>query len=140
MKRKANIPDQPNTGNFRKRVKNPTELDRLALDADDRREDLRQRKTRPAFRKAQYELEQADNREGGIIDKLRMIPTAARRAQIVLAERGTKGSRDRRESKLQAEIDAADRAVTDNLGRGSDTQKFSKGGDVRFNPNRGKTY
>lgn len=110
-----------------------TKLEKAVREADAARKSLKVSKERRARRKEQdamdYQVEQAANRQGGVLGRLNMVPTAARRGQTRLAQALDSGRVKRGNSKAEAQIRAADREVTDNLGsRGNETARYKKGG------------
>lgn len=92
--------------------------------ADRLRKQLELREGRPARQEAEYQEAQQARREKGGIGKLAMIPEAIRRAQMRVGDRLLASSEARENAPLRAEVDAADREVTDTLGR------MKKGGKV----------
>jgi hypothetical protein len=103
---------------------------RAAARADRLRKDLETREGRPARQEAEYQAAQQRRREAGGLSRLAMIPEAVRRAQMRVGDRLLASSQARENAPLRAEVDAADRAMTDTLGRkaGGKVKKMRAGG------------
>jgi hypothetical protein len=106
---------------------------RAAARADRLRKDLETREGRPARQEAEYQAAQQRRREAGGLSRLAMIPEAVRRAQMRVGDRLLASSQARENAPLRAEVDAADRAMTDTLGRkaGGKVKKMAMGGKCR---------
>jgi hypothetical protein len=106
---------------------------RTARAADQMRERLEARDSRPARQEAEYQEAQQRRREAGGIGRLAMIPEAVRRAQVRAGDRMLRGAEARETAPMRAELAAADRAVTDTLGRkaGGKVTKKAAGGKVK---------
>jgi hypothetical protein len=106
---------------------------RAAARADRLRKDLETREGRPARQEAEYQAAQQRRREAGGLSRLAMIPEAVRRAQMRVGDRLLASSQARENAPLRAEVDAADRAMTDTLGRkaGGKVKKMKAGGKCR---------
>jgi hypothetical protein len=98
-------------------MKKSKALTDAAKKADRLRKKLELREGRPARQEAEYQAAQQARRERGGIGMLAMIPEAVRRAQMRVGDRLLASSEARENAPLRAEVDAADREVTDNLGR-----------------------
>jgi hypothetical protein len=101
--------------------------------ADQMRERLEQRDTRSARQEARYQEEQQARRERGGLSKLAMIPEAVRRAQVRAADRLMAPYEARETAPMRRALEAADREVTDTLGRkaGGAVKKMAMGGKCR---------
>ena len=98
-------------------MKKSKALTDAAKKADRLRKKLELREGRSARQEAEYQAAQKARREKGGIGRLAMIPEAVRRAQMRVGDRLLASSEARENAPLRAEVDAADREVTDNLGR-----------------------
>jgi hypothetical protein len=101
--------------------------------ADRLRKDLEAREGRSARQEAEYQAAQQRRREAGGLSRLAMVPEAVRRAQVRLGDRLLASSEARENAPLRAKVAAADREVTDTLGRkaGGKVKKMAKGGKCR---------
>lgn len=106
---------------------------RAAAKADRLRRELEARDSRPARQEAEYQEAQQRRREAGGLSKLAMIPEAVRRAQVRAGDRMLRGAEARENAPKRREMEAADREVTDTLGRkaGGKVKKMQAGGKCR---------
>ena len=107
--------------------------DRAAAKADRLRRELESRDSRPARQEAEYQEAQQRRREAGGLSRLAMIPEAVRRAQVRAGDRMLRGAEARETAPKRREMEAADREVTDTLGRkaGGKVKKMAMGGKCR---------
>jgi hypothetical protein len=106
---------------------------RAAARADRLRRELEAREGRSARQEAEYQAAQQARREKGGLSRLAMIPEAIRRAQVRAGDRMLASSQARENAPKRREVEAADREVTDTLGRkaGGKVKKMVKGGKCR---------
>ena len=106
---------------------------RAAAKADRLRRELESRDSRPARQEAEYQEAQQRRREAGGLSRLAMIPEAVRRAQVRAGDRMLRGAEARETAPKRREMEAADREVTDTLGRkaGGKVKKMAMGGKCR---------
>ena len=115
-----------------KRPDNLAAQNRAAAKADRLRRELEARDSRPARQEAEYQEAQQRRREAGGLSRLAMIPEAVRRAQVRAGDRILRGAEARETAPKRREMEAADREVTDTLGRkaGGKVKKMRDGGGV----------
>jgi len=106
---------------------------RAAARADRLRRELESRDSRPARQEAEYQEAQQRRREAGGLSRLAMIPEAVRRAQMRVGDRMLRGAEAKETAPKRREMEAADREVTDTLGRkaGGKVKKMAMGGKCR---------
>jgi hypothetical protein len=106
---------------------------RAAARADRLRRELEAREGRSARQEAEYQAAQQARREKGGLSRLAMIPEAIRRAQVRAGDRMLASSQARENAPKRREVEAADREVTDTLGRkaGGKVKKMVMGGKCR---------
>jgi hypothetical protein len=106
---------------------------RAANRADRLRKDLETRESRSERQEAEYQEAQQRRREAGGLGRLAMIPEAIRRAQMRAGDRLLAREQERENAPLRAQVDAADRAMTDTLGMkaGGKVKKMREGGMCR---------
>jgi len=106
---------------------------RAAVRADRLRGELEAREGRSARQEAEYQAAQQARREKGGLSRLAMVPEAIRRAQMRVGDRLLASSQARENAPLRAQVKAADREVTDTLGRkaGGKVTKKAAGGAVK---------
>ena len=116
-----------------KRPDNLAAQNRAAAKADRLRRELEARDSRPARQEAEYQEAQQRRREAGGLSRLAMIPEAVRRAQVRAGDRMLRGAEARETAPKRREMEAADREVTDTLGRkaGGKVKKMAMGGKCR---------
>jgi hypothetical protein len=106
---------------------------RAAARADRLRRELEDRDSRPARQEAEYQEAQQRRREAGGLSRLAMIPEAVRRAQMRMGDRMLRGAEAKETAPMRRALEAADREVTDTLGRkaGGTVKKMVSGGMCR---------
>jgi hypothetical protein len=106
---------------------------RAAARADRLRKELEAREGRSARQEAEYQAAQQARREKGGLSRLAMVPEAIRRAQVRAGDRMLASSQARENAPKRREVEAADREVTDTLGRkaGGKVKKMAMGGKCR---------